>query len=645
VHEYIKHVHNKENKDLKDVEVQKGVKAIMGLARAAAAKVDDLCKVLKIKSKKIKDLAEYKKLENFYQKEVITKFKEAIEADDEWVKEFESKKEGEGGYLRKIHDLQEVKRDQSYELFYIKKESGQPFFGTKLLQNLKLVTDFDEMMIEVVGDDPLIYTKVVQDQDASVAANEILGEIKENLAHFITIAKDHPKDSLIGATYKAILALMAAANKDNILLSKRRKSALGYFHDFHYYLRALLTHEDYLRFRYENIQTHGYERDVITLIHQMCSCFFLHDGDQIKTTSFIKDLIKKGQIKEKPQAKFSIWTWILDCYDSVHHLLKHYPNGPLLKILDVFKDREYELGFDPLSEGNIPSRLFSFQIGSIRTTCLRIPSPTTQKVINQASIAEEFRGMLRYLVENKSEEKFLIFNLQDRTSWKEHARADSLEGVQKEGDFYEHLFVVTLPKDTAFYFQNGEYAAANDANTFKSMLLEQIKNGKSCGFYIPTEMDHRDIFKFSEKALHEIHSHFFGNKNVLTRKNRLDFIEIFYLFLQLKMIVMIKPTYLSFSCKDGIDVGAMASFGFFGLLKLFLPKCTWTEEEKDALLKMIFAPALLIRERNVDILRLSRTVSILALINSETDVHQNALKTIAEALFKKSEIEEIEITL
>lgn len=644
VYNYMRYIYEKGGRALQDVEMQKGVKAIMGLARAAATKVDDLYSAVKIKGKasKIIDLKEYITLENFYQKEVIEKFKASVEEGDEWIKELESMGV-EGAYAHKIKDLKEVKDDHNYELFYIKKESGQPFFGSKLLQNLKLVTDFDEMMTEIVGDDPLIYVKVVQDEEACQAANEILLEIKDNLTRFLSIAKEHPKDSFIGATYKAILALMAASNRENLLLTKRRKSTLGYFHDFHYYLRSLLTHEDYLRFYYDKMEAHGYEKEVINLIHQMCGSFFLHDADEVRSVSFIKELIKRGQIKEKARAQFSIWTWILDCSDHMQNLLKHYPNGPLLKVLDAFKDREYEEGFDPLSEDNMPHKLFHFQIDELNCITLRLPSPTVQKVINHAEIAEEFKGLMRYLAKEKKGQKFLLFNLQDRTTWKEHARADSLEILQKEEEMKELLYVVTLAKDTPFYFQSAEYATINESDAFKSVLLQQIKGGKSCGFYIPVEIDHKKIFEFASAAIEEIHTHFFSAKNVLTRKNRLDFIEIFYLFLELKILLMIQPEYISFSCKDAVDVGSSASFSFFCFLKLFQTKLQWSEEEKDILLRIVFAPALLVRERNVDMMRLSRSVSILALINSERDVHRNSLIGIAHRLFGKDALNHIEL--
>ncbi|MCF7806858.1 MAG: hypothetical protein K9M13_04335, partial [Simkaniaceae bacterium] len=645
VHDYMKHIVQKDPKVLQDIDVQKGIQGIMGLARAAAERIDAFYQIIepKKKSSRIVDFSEYQSLENFYQKQVIKKFEQVLESD-EWFNEFaQADRTSHEIFARKIKDIDEVKKDSGYELLYIKKENGKPFISSQLLKNMKLITEFDEMIIDIVGDDPLIYVNIIRDRDAIVTANEIVHSVKSELNKFVKEARIHPENSLAQSVYKAIIALLAAANKENMIRSKRQKSCLAYFRDFHYYLREALNNEEYIRLAEGHTLKDPFDKLAVHLIHQLCGHFFLHAGDQTESVEFIKQMIKRGQLKKPTSHRFSMWSWILDCYDSVQHLLSHYPNGPLMKSLDAFREEGYKQGYTPIDQDNFPCELFKFKSAGHQAICIRLPSPTSQKVINKAKIVDEFKGFIRFFSETKDHQKLLIFNLQDRTSWQEHARAESLEKLQEDPELAAHLVVISIPKDTDFYFQANEYVDLNEAGAFKEQMLSQLKKGEACGFYFPKTMNQNKMHSFVEKAVEAIHKVFFDEKNILTRKNRLDFIEILYHFIELYFIFTLKPALISFSCKDAIDTGACASFGLYGFLKLLLPELSWSEEEKDLALKLIFAPALLVRERNVEIRRLSRIISILALINSEKDVHKKAFADLTKSLFHNEGVTNIEL--
>jgi len=62
-------------------------------------------------------------------------------------------------------------------------------------------------------------------------------------------------------------------------------------------------------------------------------------------------------------------------------------------------------------------------------------------------VIEEFKGFLRHIEMKKGVEKHLLFNLQDRTSWEEHARCQALEDLEHHAEFNNQLVVVTLPKN------------------------------------------------------------------------------------------------------------------------------------------------------------------------------------------------------
>lgn len=201
-------------------------------------------------------------------------------------------------------------------------------------------------------------------------------------------------------------------------------------------------------------------------------------------------------------------------------------------------------------------------------------------------------------------------------------------------DFPENLTVITLPKNTPFYQQIDEYLHLDKSKEFLSLLLEQIKGGEECGFYFPKSLDRKELLQFVEKLLPYIHKAFFEKKAELNRKERLDFVEITWQFLIIKLVEMVAPAYMSFTCKDAIDVGQIQTMHFYSFLKLMKEK-EFSEEENDFILWMVFAPALIIRNRIVDIHRLSRALSSLSLFSSELE-GKTRKKSEAVKFFKAS---------
>ena len=68
------------------------------------------------------------------------------------------------------------------------------------------------------------------------------------------------------------------------------------------------------------------------------------------------------------------------------------------------------------------------------------------------------------------------------------------------------------------------------------------------------------LLKFSDEALDTVHKVFFDGKGTLVHKNRLDFIEIFYLLFILKLVEEGKPADIfgASLCKDAIDITGAA---------------------------------------------------------------------------------------
>ncbi|GAB4190290.1 MAG: hypothetical protein Tsb0015_11410 [Simkaniaceae bacterium] len=640
VHNYLKHVYTKEKKHLNDVEMQKGIQAIMMLADEAAEKVDSYSPLFKkiLGHASVKELKEYQDLQDFYLSKLLKRFKEALDVEQAWQEEWGT---GEEDLLdihrRGLKDLETVKRDKDYELFYIRKEDGSPFFNKNLVRHIKLVTDFDEVISDVEGEDPLLRINLIKDRNANFRAQEIKQAILSYLDIFLTQALKRKHEYLTVLLTKSVMALFLAANPRNLRQYTTSKNCLKYFYDFISYLRQALTTEDYLSLL-QQPPSDEYSKNIIKLIHAICFSFYTHRELKVDAIDFIEMLIgekEKKKKKSKKEMPLAFWNRILDSHEAISKKLKKYPNGPLLKTIDILYEQSG--GYDPIKEENFPYRQFDVSYPGGRVISLKIPSPTTQETIDKAAVLEEFKGFLRHdqkIMEGASH--YLIINMQDRTSWKESARCSCLEELQRNAEFIKQLTVVTLPKDTDFYLQAGIYENETEAELFLMNIKDQIRSGEESGFFFPKSIRGKKIEDFTAKCLPLIHEVFFSSKKDLDRKERLDFIEIFYSFLFLKLIEWTKPTLFSFMCKDAVDTSAVASTQLYAMIHLLKDPKQMEEVEKEFIFWLLFSPSLLVRERITDLQRLHRMISAVSIFNAALDNNRALILQTFSPLFEEN---------
>jgi hypothetical protein len=304
----------------------------------------------------------------------------------------------------------------------------------------------------------------------------------------------------------------------------------------------------------------------------------------------------------------------------------------MLNTIEALQDYDIT-GYDPLLLQNTPTCIFDLFPKGKRVAVLRIPSATTQEYINKAQVCEEFKSYLRALEVDPVGKELLVFNLQDRTNIREHARSCALEELQKKDEFAKVLTVVSMTKDSDFYHQIGPYEELNHAKLFIDHLLEHISS-ESSGYFYPPKVKKAVFNGFTNKLAHAIHKLFFGSKNVLTRHSRLDFIELFYTLLQLKIIEVVQPGGVSFSCKDAIDIGMPASCELFLVLKL-LNQRPLSPAEEDFMKVLLYCPSISYRGRLLFPDRFSRMNGLTKLIEAaieeqgSKEFHKGVVDTIA----------------
>lgn len=542
-------------------------------------------------------------------------------------------------------DLETLKRDQEYELFTIQNEEGEPYFQADMIRNLKLNCDFGGVE-GAFEEDPLLKVRAMQDRDLYASAGQILGESHSLLTEFYKIYPKIQEMDLAKVLSMAGMSLLLAGNSRHLMQNGSSKSCLQYFEDFHTFLRRALKTSTYQKLiAYPPDKSDKISQLLLYVTHQLCKSFFTKFGGvKQEVIGLIHRTMRKGEeIKQRGRKAVlkgeTLWNQFLLEDEKMRTLLDLFPNGPLFKILDFIRETQDPtlLCFDPIGQKNFPYTLYSFQMQDKKIPVLRLPSPTRQSFIHKAEIVEEFRGFLRALSTSQVDRKVLLVNLQDRNSWKEKARSQALESLQKNAEFSAYLRVLTLAKKGPFYHQTQEFLESQKAPVFIQSFLDSLSQSEEGEFSLP--LTQKELAAFAPKALHLIHRCFFEGKNTLTRANREDFIEIFYQLLILKCLEVIKPDLVGFCCKDGVDIGPAAQGMLFAFVKIL--KDDFTKKETHDLFRwLVYAPALLVRERAIDPERFHRMLSALetvagALEENGKAVHKE-LQSLYDARFWKS---------
>jgi hypothetical protein len=641
IHEYLKDSAKQGREKFSDDKTQKGIRAIMVLVDEAAKKIDRWTSLFAHKTveRSVKEFKEYQDLREFYHKKLLKKIRSKEEEKDVWLDSLEEEISALTSAEEKgLKDLKTVKEDKEYELFLIKKEDGKPFFNRNLLRHIKLVHDFDVILFEEFNDDPFIQMQKIREKTAFESARELRARIDAELKTFVKAYPYLKNSEFYTRLTQAFYALVLATSFNNLSEKQAKKGSDQYFADFCYHLCDGFVSSDYRAlsdFHFD--QMNQLMKDLMFFGYKLCLELFHHvmpKGPMMGLLNSLMGRVGKGETHKFKENR-QMWTGFLESNVHLHNVLNKYPNGPLFKLLDHF-DLAENSSYEPLMQKHYPNLLYSIQMGNWRLEVLKVPSPTRQEIINKAEGSLLFLSYMKALPLLKNNPKVFFINLQDRTSWQDAARCQYLESINAQAEFRQRLEVATVAKNTSFYNQSEEYLGLQEAPDFKKLLKEQVHSGQECGFYFKEDIDPKYLAPFVDSCVELIHDHFFGGKQILSRKNRLDFIELFYNFLMLKLIDIKKPSFCIFSCKDGVDTSATTSAGFYGFVKIFSEDNCWSPEEADFFLWMMHSSALLERERAVRQERFERVVQALMVAQAELELNRVKIIKDFEKLYESS---------
>ncbi len=620
---YLRNFYRKEYGYLTDAKTVEGIKTIMVLVGDAAQKLDRFTVLFQgSQSASVTRLKEYKALQEFYQKRIARKVDESTLG--KWLlaltggaaKSDSTELVGKSANEASKHvyvDLDTVKKDTEYELFFMHKEDGTRFFNPRLLRNLKLVCDFGEHFSNYKGDDPLVRAKLWHDALFQMSAEAIWKANRVLLDRYFREVAHNKESEFVEELNKSIMALSMAANPRNLLRTRPVKTCAAYFADFQQFLRRTLSVRDYEKYvAYPPDKSNRFGLCIMDMVDGLCQGLFTAGRGCQELQTLVVDLIKQAgkessrHGREKGISAQTWWDLLQVDYTMLNKFLKRHPNGPLHKVLDLLKEERHYY-FDPIMQENIPHRWFDLSAGSQVYANIRMPSPIRQNFIHRGNITDEFKGFIHWCASSDHRGRHLLVNLQDRTSWREHQRCKVLEELQDRGDYAKTFCVFTLACDTEFYQQIAPYADNNHAAAFIQQFQEHLESQNS-GYYFPEHLRKALFGGWIEKLLKGVHMALFNNRNVLLRRDRLDFIQITYLLVVLKALELTNPTTFSLTCKDGVDLGSSTSAMLYALIKIVSEE-QFGQAELDYLRLMLFGPAMLIRERNIISERFTRAQS------------------------------------
>ncbi|MFV0340027.1 MAG: hypothetical protein ACK5MA_05260 [Parachlamydiaceae bacterium] len=602
------------------------IKSIMVIVGEAAKKIDHFTTLFNQQHLGgATKLSEYRQLQDFYNKKISRRVDESLLG--KWLlaltksafKEHEEKHTEGMKSLDTRHffvDLDSVKQDKDYELFFIRKEDGSRFFNPRIIKNIKLISDFGAQLAGFKEKTLFIDQRVFEDRFICEVARQILNKSRTVLEKYMHQLLQDKGEVCSGLLNQALMALLLSASPMRQIGNGSTKSCFQYFADFQSFLRlVLLSREFHMILAYPQEEKTASHQAVLQIVEAFITAIYEGHSAFNELVSYENYLFEEArkEVSEEhmknARAKGSLASYIGADGIALRKLLKNYPNESIEKILENLEEGEIA-EFDPWIQKNIPLKVFNLYERDRKMEWVTAASPTTQENIRQAQVNEEFRVYLRKC--HKEGIKLLVLNYQDRTSWKEHARANAIEDLEDSYDGF--LTVATLPKETEFYWQEVPYAEDHQTSVFKEHLIEHMIDNYG-GLYLPEKVRlimNKDWFSGMFDAVHRL---FFGGRNVLAKEARQQFIDIFYLFLKHKLIEIAHPDRILAICKDGMDV-SVASSALFAAFQMVMTKDSIGEAERTFLKEVLFLPSLLNRHRFLMQERFDRFIGALQVLES-----------------------------
>ncbi len=642
VHSYLKDKWRQMDPSMMDSETMEGIKTVMLLAGEAAKRLNHFTNLFWDVGGSAYNLSEWQDLHDFYQRKINPKVSE--EMLGKWIlgvgrlpfpevtATTDRKKAVEVNPLHLFVDMEAVRQDSEHELFFIRKGDGTRFFNPKLIRSMKLVTEFGFRPAKDLDPVPFIEVDEWLDIAANQGSKRIIQRLGVHLDFFYMERTKFKEKDLINTMSYMFLSLLLASHNRYLYSQQNGKCCLDFFDDFlHFFRAALHSYEFQKIISYPPSEHNRLARLIIRLMRTVATVLYSEMTQVMEGKGLVKRLIREGYNRDDSLDESRLTGSIAEDLWMDHLALsaglEGYLNSPLNRILDEIEHSPFA-GYDPWMQKNLPNRVGVLEEGNKRIEIMRLPTPTIQEQIETPKLLEEFKTFIEGL---EPTEKLLLLNFQNRNSWKEGPRSRLIEDLENREPYKEPVEVVTLEVDSDFYEQLSPYDTTNDATKFKESLRERL-GSKEGGYFFTLEMEDQLFPLFVDETIEEVHQLFFEGKNRLTQPERRSYIDLVHLFISWKLVDLVDPAYVAFSCKDGVDTSSTA-YALMWYGHIAFNGRLFGQTERDQLNTLLFAPPVIIRERDIQPARLDRFIQTLRTIQ-EASQHLGE-KNFVEALRKQ----------
>ncbi|ANH78783.1 calcium-binding protein [Candidatus Chlamydia sanziniae] len=523
---------------------------------------------------------EYSQVNKAYSK-VLTNLhqKTFVYSKEEEQKEFDGLEEPE----HFLNNLVEVKKDRSYELFYMLDEENKRFYSDTLAQ---IICKQNKLHETVHEGDPLTKTLLWNSNEIKNTASFLIFNNDMSLRLFYQHALSQLDIEAVLKVHNAVMALFFSRYEANVVYTNPKKNNLLYFNDFLLFLREtwqVLNNRAY---------TTSQEQKQAELLALALSVGIFENRLVFEEVAhYLYFHIHTKLCLDEEKKPLSSGQYITDTYDELHRLFAQYPNGPVFKAIDRILESESRV-FDPMILGILPSLEGTLKRGEQTIDIIRSPSPVSQSSILYANCNEEFLGFLHGKAGRG--EISLILNIQNRISRKEKARSRLLEEVIEQKEDTSFAYIVSFPEPEELL--NNIETIHGDIETFAtffSVLKEEFHKPLTTSSFFLSKGLKEAIYSFLEDSLHVLKDVFFAKKKILFKNDKFLLLHLISYLLVFKCIEIINPSTLMVISKDGLDYASVFVAGF----AFFSRDNPWDEHSLKLLLTKILAPTLVARDR------------------------------------------------
>ena len=480
-----------------------------------------------------------------------------------------------------LNNLVEVKKDRSYELFYMANENNKRFYSDALAQIIYKQGKIHESMHE---NDPLTKTIVWNSDEVTKLASSLVYTNDMPIRLFYQKALTNMGAELTVHVHNALMALFLARYEATAVSHQPKKENISYFNDFLYFLRkatAFLKEKDLLDLQDKQAQS---------LVSLLSAKLYDHTVSFEEAINYIVLNISSKLLQEDGKKPLSSGQYVSEIYDELHRLFSKYPSGPLFKAIDRMLD-PYLKEFDPILLGILPCLEGTMRQGDKEIKMIRTPSPVSQSSILYATCNGEFLHFLD--AKTRQGDKILVVNIQNRLSRKDRARSRIIEeALQNYPSVYTCAF--PEPEDLLYGLEkvHGELETFAD---FFSLVQQEFLKPKSQGFCVLPEETKHSMTLFLESIVPSLKDIFFSKKKILFKNDKILLLHLIYYFIVFNLIEQLDSNTLMVMSKDGLDYASVFVAGF----AFFEDRGSWDENSLKLMVAKILAPTLVARDRLV----------------------------------------------